>query len=718
MPNRLADAHSPYLLQHAANPVDWWPWGDAAFAEARRRDVPVFLSVGYAACHWCHVMAHESFEDDAAARLLNRAFVCVKVDREERPDVDAIYMAACQAMTGQGGWPLTVLLTPARRPFFAATYIPRESRHGRAGLLDLVPRISEAWREQRAAIEASAEDATAGLREAMAHRLAPGAPIPDAPDADTLARGAARLAARFDSRNGGFGGAPKFPTPHTLLFLLREWKRTGDAQALTMVERSLRAMRRGGLYDHLGGGFHRYSTDARWRLPHFEKMLYDQALLAMACTEAFQATGAPDFREAAEATLAYVARSLTGPEGAFFSAEDADSLDAHGHAEEGAFYVWTEAELELGLGPDDFRVARALYGTEPAGNFEDEATRQKTGANVLHHPDALDVIAARLGLTEADLRARASALRTRLFEARQKRPRPALDDKVLTDWNGLMIAALARAARAFAEPAYAARAARAADFLLATMRDDSGALLHRYRRGEAGIAGLLDDYASLAWGLTELYQATFEEDYLRAALDLHAQTRARFADGESGGFFLTADDTDDLILRPKEAYDGAIPSGQAVATLNALRLGRMTGDAALEAEAARALGSAAEIVAYPDAHAFWMCALAFAVGPAQEVVIAGERDADDTRRMAEAVGRAFAPNAGTLLRAPGDGPVSLAGIAPFTAAQTALDGRATAYVCENYACQSPTTDPAEAARLLGGKGERERGGAGERGKAG
>ena len=695
MPNRLDAEKSPYLRQHAGNPVDWWPWSDEAFEEARRRDVPVFLSVGYATCHWCHVMEHESFEHPEAARALNEAFVCVKVDREERPDVDAIYMAVCQAMTGHGGWPLTVLLTPERRPFFAATYLPRESRPDRTGLVELTARVTEAWRTQRAGLGATADRITEALAGEMGAR-----PAPDTPGPEVLDRAAARLAARFDERNGGFGTAPKFPTPHHLLFLLRAWARTGEGAFLMIVEDTLRAMRRGGIHDHLGGGFHRYATDARWLLPHFEKMLYDQALLAMACTEAHQATGEPGFRATAEGIFTYVARDLTSPEGAFFSAEDADSLNDRGEKEEGAFYVWTEDELRAVLGEADFAVARALYGTAPEGNFADEATRQKTGANVLHHPADLGAIAEDLGMPSSELAAREAAIRERLFEERERRPRPLLDDKVLTDWNGLMIAALAKAARAFDAPELAERAARAAGFLLDTMRDGEGRLLHRYHSGEAGIPAFLDDYAFLAWGLVELYQGTFEERWLRAALDLHREALSRFADAARGGYFLTADGAADLIVRPKEAYDGAIPSGQAVMASNALRLGRMTGDTALEDAAARALAADAAVTAYPDAHTFWMTALAFAVGPAQEVVIAGDRAADDTRAMAAALGRVYAPNAVVLLRAPGEGEAPIAALAPFTEAQTALGGRATAYVCEGYACQAPTTDPAEAVRLL------------------
>jgi uncharacterized protein YyaL (SSP411 family) len=465
---------------------------------------------------------------------------------------------------------------------------------------------------------------------------------------------------------------------------------------------TLRSMRRGGLWDHVGGGVHRYATDARWLLPHFEKMLYDQALLTAAYTEAHRATGDPFYRNIAERTIEYVARDLTGPEGAFYSAEDADSLDAAGHQEEGAFYTWTEADLRRVVGERDFPFARDVWGTQPEGNFEDEATRRKTGQNVLHHPEPLPDLAARYGLGEGALRERIDALRQPLFEARAVRPRPLLDDKVLTDWNGLMLVALGRAARAFGDRRHAERGARAADFLLQTMRTADGGLLHRYRNGEAAIAGLLDDYAFLAWGLLELYQAGYDERYLAAALDLHRETERRFADPTAGDFFFTEEGGEPLLFRRKEHYDGAVPSGNAVAAHNGLRLGRITGDAAMEARGERAL-AVAEVAAHPAAYTYHLVALDYAVGPGQEVVIAGERGAPDTEALTDRLGRVYAPNAVFLLRAPGTGEAPVAALAPFTAAQTASGGRATAYVCQHYACQAPTTDPEQAVRLLQGQ---------------
>jgi uncharacterized protein YyaL (SSP411 family) len=694
MPNRLARTNSPYLLQHADNPVDWYPWGEEAFSKARAEDKPLFLSIGYATCHWCHVMERESFEDEEVARLMNEAFVNVKVDREERPDVDGVYMDVCQAMTGHGGWPLSILMTPDAKPFFAATYLPRAARAGRAGMLELIPRIRQLWRDERPRLLAAADEIVEALRRpppAAAGRVL---------TEETLAQAFVQLRTRYDAEFGGFGGAPKFPTPHTLLFLLRYWKRSGDGQALGMVEKTLRAMRRGGLWDHVGFGFHRYATDRRWLLPHFEKMLYDQALLTLAYTEAHRATGDPFYRNVAEKTLAYVARDLTGPEGAFHSAEDADSLDRHGRKEEGAFYTWTEDDLRAAVGDDAFRFARTVWGTDPEGNVEDEATRERTGQNVLHNPEPLLDLADRFGMGEGALRERIEGLRERLYALRAARPRPFLDDKVLTDWNGLMIAASARAARAFGEPRYAGAAVRAAD-LLRTMRTEGGGLLHRYRDGEAAVPGYLDDYAFLAWGLHELYQAVFDERYLAVALDLHREAERRFADADGGGFFFTEAGDERLLFRRKERYDGAIPSGSAVAALNGLRLGRATGDPEMEARAERAL-HAPEVAAHPGAYTFHLVALDYALGPGQEVVVAGERGAPDTGAMTDRLGRVYAPNAVFLLRAPGAGDAPITALAPFTEAQVAVGGRATAYVCERYACKAPTTDPEHAVRLLQG----------------
>ncbi len=698
--NRLADTNSPYLLQHAGNPVDWWPWSDAAFEEARRRDVPVFVSIGYATCHWCHVMEHESFENDTAARALNDAFVCVKVDREERPDVDAVYMAAVLAATGRGGWPLTALVTPdTREPFWVGTYLPRESRGGRIGVLDLAENVSRFWAENADGVRQSAGELADVVRRMAA--VEPG----DALGASDLEAAADALAQRFDTGRGGWGVAPKFPTPHHALFLLRRAAQTGDQDLAEMAVATLRAIRAGGIWDHVGGGIHRYATDREWLLPHFEKMLYDQALYALACTEAAQATGADDLADAATDTLDYVLRDLRSDTGAFHSAEDADSLDASGEREEGAFYVWSLAALADVLGGDDAAFAADAWGATAEGNYRDEATRQRTGANVLHLPNPdlgagpYAAAAARLDLAPGALRQRLDGFRPRLLAARAQRPRPLLDDKVLADWNGLAVAAFAVAARTLDRPDYAEAASQAAEFVLSEMRTDAGDLLHRWRGGQAGITGLLDDYAFMVWGLIELYQTTFDERHLAAALDLHDRMRAHFERPE-GGYFVSPEDAPDLLVRQQNLDDGALPAGNSVAALNGLRLGRLTGRVELEEAGQRALRAPAVVREHPSGFTHLMTAAAFALGPSQEVVVAGDRDAPDTAALIGAVRGVYAPFAVTVLRAPGDGPAPVTDLVPFAAEQTALDGQATAYVCQDRACQAPTAGPGAARASL------------------
>ena len=682
--NRLALEKSPYLLQHANNPVDWYPWGEEAFETARRENKPVLLSIGYSTCHWCHVMEHESFEDPEVAALLNRAFVCVKVDREERPDIDHVYMTVCQMMTGSGGWPLTILLTPERQPFFAATYIPR------AALLSFVPRVETAWKERNEELRRDAGRVSGLLRDAMAP--AAGGEI----GPEVLLRAYQELGARFDSTHAGFGSRPKFPSPHNLLFLLRHWKRSGDARALEMVERTLDAMRRGGICDHVGFGFHRYSTDAAWLLPHFEKMLYDQALLMMAYTEAFQATGDPRYRVVSEEIAAYVMRDLSSPAGGFFSAEDADS-----EGEEGKFYLWTMEEMRGVLGADAERMA-AVLGASQEGNFAEEATGHRSGANVLHLPRPLDETARILGVSGDDLRGDIEQARRRLLAARAARVRPHRDDKVLTDWNGLMIAALAKSGRALDHPDLVARAATAASFIRRELMEGDR-LLHRWRDGEAAIPGMLDDYAFFTWGLLELYEATFDVAYLELALRLAARMHAAFEDTAAGGYFITAADAESLLVRPKEIYDGAAPSGNSVAMAVMARLSRMTGDMVWDARA-RAVGRAfaAQIASSPMAHAYTLVAADFLIGPTMELVIAGTPTDGDVRAMRRVVDARFLPHLVTVFRPADGGPIEA--LAPYTRDQAPQGALATAYLCRNFACERPVTDPAELARRLDAPG--------------
>jgi len=675
---------SPYLLQHADNPVDWWPWGEEAFSKAKREDKPIFLSIGYSTCHWCHVMAHESFEDEHVARLMNDSFVCIKVDREERPDLDQIYMTVAQIMTGGGGWPLNVILTPEKKPFFAATYIPKESKFGRIGMLDLVPRIRLLWKTQRDELLNSAEEITTALQK-------PPSEIPGMRLDESVIRSAYQnLVARFDAVNGGFGGAPKFPSSHTFLFLLRHWKRTGDAGGQQMTEISLNAMRRGGIFDHVGFGFHRYSTDGGWLLPHFEKMLYDQAMIALACLEAHQATGDGRYGRIASEIFAYVLRDMTAPEGGFYSAEDADS-----EGEEGKFYLWTLEEIKSVLEEDEADLVVKIFDVRKEGNFREEATGRFTGKNVLHLKGSLGDAARDLAISESDLKERVEIAREKLFSAREKRIRPQKDDKILADWNGLMIVALARGAQVLGEKKLEEAASRAADFILEKMRDDEGRLLHRYREGSAGILGNLDDYAFLIWGLIELYEAGFQTEYIRAALDLVRDLERRFEDEEGGGFYFSPEDGEDLILRKKEAHDGAIPSGNAVAILNLLRLARMTADAKLEEITSKAFNAfAAQARGVPAAHLHLLSALDFALGPASEVVIAGPIESPETEEMLRALRSRFLPRSVVLLRSEGE-EAEIIGIAEFTKEMKMVDGKATAYVCSGRVCQRPTTDPDE-----------------------
>jgi len=689
-PNRLIHEKSPYLLQHARNPVDWYPWGDEAFERAERENRPVFLSIGYSTCHWCHVMEHESFEDPEVAALMNETFVCIKVDREERPDIDGVYMEVAQLMSGRGGWPLTIIMTPDKRPFFAATYIPKNDRFGMTGMMTLVPRIAELWSTRNAELVATADRVVDAIRQASAGAAGGDLDL----GAAVLETAYGQLRDSYDLRYGGFGGAPKFPTPHNLLFLLRYWSRSGSDDALDMVETTLHAMRRGGVYDHVGFGFHRYSTDAEWLLPHFEKMLYDQALLAMAYTEAHQATGGPEYERTAREILTYVLRDMTAPEGGFYSAEDADSEGV-----EGKFYLWTTAEIREALDDEEAELAARAFNLRDSGNVKNEATEHETGANIFHLTEPLPAIAKSMGLSEEILAARLETIRQKLFEIRERRVHPHKDDKILTDWNGLMIAALAKAASVFGDDSYANAARRSADFLLTTMRED-GRLLHRFRDGDAAIPGTAEDYAFLTWGLLELYEATFEVRYLSAAARLNEELLAHFWDDEGGGLYFTADDAETLLTRRKEIYDGAIPSSNSVAMLNLLRLGRVTGDPSFD-ERAASIGRAfsEQVERYAAAHTQLMSAIDFGVGPSRELLIVGEPGADDTRELVAAAHARYVPNK-VVLQRPADGAGELSGIAGWADAHAAIDGRATAYVCRNYECELPTTDSAKMVELL------------------
>lgn len=691
-PNRLIKEKSPYLLQHAHNPVDWYPWGEEAFEKARKEDKPIFLSIGYSTCHWCHVMEKECFSDPEVAELMNEVFVSIKVDREERPDIDNIYMGVCQMIGQSCGWPLTIIMTPDKKPFFAATYIPKQNRFGQTGMMEIIPRIKDVWGTQRDKLLNSARQITQALQ-------APPATAAQLLNKETLKRAYAQLEKRFDSVNGGFGSAPKFPTPHNFLFLFRYWKRTGEPKALNMAEKTLSAMRRGGIYDHAGFGFHRYSTDPQWLLPHFEKMLYDQALISMAYTEAYQATGKKEYGQTTREILTYVLRDMTSREGGFYSAEDADS-----EGEEGKFYLWTPEEILSAIGEKDGQLFMKVFNGVHSGNFVEQSTGKKTGANILHLKSSIKELAGELKIAEGELQKQLENARQKLFSVREKRIHPYKDDKILTDWNGLMIAALAKAAQAFDEPQFAKAAQKAADFILKRMRKPDGRLMHRYRDGEAGLPAHVDDYAFLIWGLLELYEATFEVRYLQTAMDLNQDLIKHFWDEKQGGFYFTANDGEKLLARQKEIYDGAVPSGNSVAMLNLLRLGRIAADTGFE-EKAQAIGTAfsGQVSQSPSAFTQLMMAVDFSVGPSFEVVIAGNLQAEDTRSMLKTLRAQYAPNKVILFRPDDQESPDIALLATFTKNQKSIKGKATAYVCLNYVCELPTTDVAKMVRLLHGK---------------
>jgi uncharacterized protein YyaL (SSP411 family) len=694
--NRLADEKSPYLLQHADNPVDWHPWGEAAFSRAKKENKPIFLSIGYSTCHWCHVMAHESFADPEVAARMNDAFVCIKVDREERPDIDSIYMTVCTMLTGSGGWPLTIIMTPGKKPFFAGTYFPKNTLPGHIGMLELPGRIKEIWDNRQPEVLNSAASIVDALRQAGAGQTG------TALQMETIHKAYNQLADRFDPEHGGFSIAPKFPSPHNLIFLLRYWKQTGDPQALQMVEKTLAHLRLGGMFDHIGFGFHRYSTDQQWFLPHFEKMLYDQAMLAMAYTEAYQATGNDLYKTTVEEIFSYVERELTDRHGAFYSAEDADS-----EGQEGKYYVWTDAELRRLLNAADAELAIGIFNTTPNGNFADEASGRKTGANILHLKGELPALAAELEMPAPELEQRLENIRQIILNGREGRVHPHKDDKILTDWNGLMIAALAKGARIFDNSEFLKNAHRSADFILQKMRTNTGRLLHRYRAGEAAIPAMLDDYAFLAWGLLELYEASFVNAYLQEALTLTDIALTYFWDNEADGFFQTAHDGEELPARQKDFQDGAIPSGNSVALSNLLRLARMTGRIELEEKGRRLTEAFAAAVAQtPSAYTHFLQAAAGLFNPASEIVIVGDPEAANTKKMIKTLWTLYEPNSVMLFKNSHDPEEGLSGIAPFTKDHAPLRGQATAYVCTDFRCELPTTDVNEAVRRIQNHGGR------------
>ncbi len=702
MANRLAAEQSPYLLQHKDNPVDWHPWGDAAFEKARREDKPIFLSIGYSTCHWCHVMEHESFEDAGVADVLNRDFVSIKVDREERPDVDRVYMTFVQATTGSGGWPMSVWLTQDLKPFYGGTYFPPSSRWGRPGFIEILQETARVWRDERSKVTQSAASIVERLRTFGASP--PGTAIPDAEVLDAAVR---QFEAAFDARRGGFGDAPKFPRPSELLFLLREHARTGATGPRDMVLITLRAMALGGMRDHLGGGFHRYSVDGDWRVPHFEKMLYDQAQLALAYIEAAQLTGDAFHAEVAADTLDYVRRDLTDASGGFYSAEDADSVppeqagDPKPHKTEGAFYIWRDDEIGEALG-GDANLFRLRYGVLPDGNAPSDPQSEFTHKNLLYTARALDDIAAATGRPRGDVDSALARARAVLVQRRATRPRPHLDDKVLTAWNGLTIAAFARAARVLPGGSrHIGAAQRAAGFIRATLwKADSSTLLRRYRQGHAGVDGYAEDYAYLAFGLIELFQADGDPAWLEWALALQRRMNELFWDDADGGWYSTTGHDRSVLLRLKEDHDGAEPSASSVAVLNLMALSHLAGDLDMTQRLERTLAAfATRASQQARAVPMMLAALSTYHAGMPQIVVAGERAAADTRSLMDVIRARYLPTTVTV-------PISethrgaLAALLPWTAAMQRRDGRAAAYVCRDFACQQPATTPEDLAAQL------------------
>lgn len=684
--NHLKNEKSPYLLQHADNPVDWYPWGDEAFEKAKKENKPIFLSIGYSTCHWCHVMARESFQDPEIGQLMNQVFVSVKVDREERPDIDSVYMTACQMITGTGGWPLTIIMTPDLKPFFAGTYFPKESGGRGAGLRDLILNINDLWNDQKHELLESAEELTLSLQQLS--KFKSGHELED----NILESAYKSLSNNFDYEYGGFGDYQKFPTPHHLLFLLRHWKRKDDVNALTMVEKTLDAMVQGGIYDHVGFGFHRYSVDQQWILPHFEKMLYDQALLVIVYTEAYQATGKKRYMEAAQEVLEYLLRDMRSSEGGFYSAEDADS-----EGEEGKYYLWTADEIIKILGQEDGELFNQIYNVSADGNFKEESTGHQTGKNVLYQSKSWEELSSELEKTPEELWWKMESAREKLFKARQKRIRPHKDDKILTDWNGLIIAALATAGRVYKRKDYVLAARETLNFILNNLKINDQ-LMHRWREGEAAVNANLDDYAYLVWGLLELYQTTFLPEYLQMAQEYNKKLMDHFWDPEQGGYYFTADFIPQVLVRQKEAYDTALPSGNSVQMLNLERLYLLTGnDEYRNTSIAMEKYFSAIIKRSPPAFTMFLSAIAFKIGPSFNIVVAGSKNKDDTSLMLKTLQEQYLPNCVMVFNS---GDNHLNELIENMEDKNMVNDQVTAYVCGDGTCYPPVNSLEELLNII------------------
>ncbi len=683
--NRLASEKSPYLLQHAHNPVNWYAWGLEAFEKAKKEDKPILLSIGYSTCHWCHVMEEESFEDPRTAEIMNEHFISIKVDREERPDLDHVYMNYVMATTGSGGWPMTVFLTPDKKPFYGGTYFPPKDRFGIPGFPSLLKSMADAWKNRREEIVKSADSAVSYLQNQKEK------PISQKSSQDALKNCFEDFSQRFDANEGGFGKAPKFPMGHALSYLLRVWKRSGDPRALKMVETTLQKIANGGITDQLGGGFHRYSTDERWFLPHFEKMLYDQALLTRVYLETYQATGDARYAKVARETLDYVLREMTSADGAFFSAQDADSPDPEDPARkrEGAYYVWREEEIRKILPEKEAGIILYRYGASKEGNVAQDPQQEFRSQNVLSVAHSLPETALHFKMAEKETEIILDKSKGILLKYRLKRPAPHLDDKILADWNGLMISAFAMASRILDEPRYQEAAVKAADFISTRLTDKKGTLLHRYRDHEARISATLDDYAFMSDAYLELYETTFGERWLKKALETLERMLQSFWDEKEGGFFLTSHDAERLITRPKVAYDGAVPSGNSVATLDLLRLNRLTGDRRFQEYAEKNLKVfSEELSAQPTGFCQMLIAMDFAKGPSYEIILAAEKSDGVFQAMRRELYSRFIPNKTVLWNRTGK-------------EYPPLGGKTTAYICRNYACELPVTDLDQMKKILG-----------------
>lgn len=687
-PNRLINEKSPYLLQHAYNPVDWYPWTDEAFEKAEKENKPIFLSIGYSTCHWCHVMEHESFEDPEVAKLMNDVFVSIKVDREERPDIDNIYMTVCQMMTGSGGWPLTIVMMPDKRPFFSGTYFPKQTRFGRIGFVELIQNINKAWKEKRDEVEQSADQITSHLKQTSMSDE--GTDIPT----DVLTKTYEYFSERFDKTYGGLTTAPKFPSPHNLLFLLRYYKNTGEENALEMVKKTLLEMRKGGIFDHIGFGFHRYSTDQRWLLPHFEKMLYDQAMLAHAYVETYQTTKIESFKKTAEQILEYVTRDMTSPEGGFYSAEDADSEGV-----EGKFYVWTKEEILKILGEEDGILFCKIFNIEEDGNYEEESTKARNGTNIPHLTGSIEDVIKESNTDPAKLINKLNKARLTLFANREQRVHPQKDDKILTDWNGLMISAFAKAGRVFNNEEYTETASKGVEFINKNLSDNHGKLIHRYRDGEAKLTAVLDDYAFMIWGLLELYDSTFETKYLVQAISLNEILNKHYWDDADGGYFFTPDFGENLLVRSKDLFDSAIPSGASAMMNNLIRFSRLTANQEYEKSAELLSKSFSENVKKsPMAFTYFLCGLDFAKGKTYEIILAG-KSLKELDPLIKKLNENYIPNK-VVLAVTEDNFGKMKKIAPFVSNYEFDFSKAQAFVCKNFACELPVDSPDEMIKKL------------------